>query len=139
MDKVIIEIIKPHYSLLSSSSEIVSLNFFFFLMAGHLLFNSGLNESSLAPPFKWLDNTFQLLSWDCIIKHFFLMAGLTEFYCGWNEPSHASQFKWLEYTFNVSYICCYLKVVGNEKEGGREAGYSLKMVSDRGDRCLFTF
>jgi hypothetical protein len=26
-------------------------------MAGHLLFNSGLNESSLAPQFKWLDNT----------------------------------------------------------------------------------
>jgi hypothetical protein len=28
-------------------------------MAGHLLFNSGSNESSLAPPFKWLDNTFK--------------------------------------------------------------------------------
>ncbi len=27
-------------------------------MAGHLLFNSGSNESSLAPQFKWLDNTF---------------------------------------------------------------------------------
>ena len=30
-------------------------------MAGHLLFNSGSNESSLAPQFKWLDNTFKLL------------------------------------------------------------------------------
>jgi hypothetical protein len=28
-------------------------------MAGHLLFNSGSNESSLAPQFKWLDNTFK--------------------------------------------------------------------------------
>jgi hypothetical protein len=27
-------------------------------MAGHLLFNSGSNEASLAPQFKWLDNTF---------------------------------------------------------------------------------
>jgi hypothetical protein len=33
----------------------------------------------------------------------------------------------------------FLKVVGNEKEGGREAGYCLKMVSDHGDQCLFTF
>jgi hypothetical protein len=29
-------------------------------MAGHLLFNSGSNESSLAPQFKWLDNTFKI-------------------------------------------------------------------------------
>jgi hypothetical protein len=29
-------------------------------MAGHLLFNSGSNESSLDPQFKWLDNTFKL-------------------------------------------------------------------------------
>ncbi len=28
-------------------------------MAGHLLFNSGSNESSLALQFKWLDNTFK--------------------------------------------------------------------------------
>jgi hypothetical protein len=28
-------------------------------MAGHLLFNSGSNESSLAPQFKWLENTFK--------------------------------------------------------------------------------
>ncbi len=28
-------------------------------MAGHLLFNSGSNESCLAPQFKWLDNTFK--------------------------------------------------------------------------------
>jgi hypothetical protein len=28
-------------------------------MAGHLLFNSGSNESRLAPQFKWLDNTFK--------------------------------------------------------------------------------
>ena len=28
-------------------------------MAGHLLFNSGSNESTLAPQFKWLDNTFK--------------------------------------------------------------------------------
>jgi hypothetical protein len=28
-------------------------------MAGHLLFNGGSNESSLAPQFKWLDNTFK--------------------------------------------------------------------------------
>ncbi len=28
-------------------------------MAGHLLFISGSNESSLAPQFKWLDNTFK--------------------------------------------------------------------------------
>jgi hypothetical protein len=26
-----------------------------------------------------------------------------------------------------------------KKEGGQEAGYCSKMVSDRGDRCLFTF
>ncbi len=33
-------------------------------MAGHLLFNSGSNESSLAPQLKWLDNTFNgLLSY----------------------------------------------------------------------------
>jgi hypothetical protein len=32
-----------------------------------------------------------------------------------------------------------LKVVGNEKGGGREPGYCSKMISDRGDRCLFTF
>ncbi len=31
-----------------------------------------------------------------------------------------------------------LKVVGNEKGGGREAGYCSKVVSDHGDRCLFT-
>jgi hypothetical protein len=28
-------------------------------MAGHLLCNSGSNESSRAPQFKWLDNTFK--------------------------------------------------------------------------------
>ena len=28
-------------------------------MAGHLLFNSGSNKSTLAPQFKWLDNTFK--------------------------------------------------------------------------------
>ncbi len=28
-------------------------------MVGHLLFNNGSNESSLAPQFKWLDNTFK--------------------------------------------------------------------------------
>ncbi len=31
-----------------------------------------------------------------------------------------------------------LKVVTNEKEGGREAGKCLKMVPDRGGRCLFS-
>ncbi len=31
-------------------------------MAGHLLFNSGSNESSLAPQFKWLDNTFKFFA-----------------------------------------------------------------------------
>jgi hypothetical protein len=30
-------------------------------MAGHLLINSGSNESSLAPQFKWLDNTFNVV------------------------------------------------------------------------------
>jgi hypothetical protein len=44
-------------------------------MAGHLLFNSGSNESSLAPQFKWLDNTFKnsvllfhlvVVGWPCI-------------------------------------------------------------------------
>ncbi len=30
-----------------------------------------------------------------------------------------------------------LKVVGNEKWGGLEAGYCMKMVLDRVDRCLF--
>ncbi len=30
-------------------------------MAGHLLFNSGSNESSLVPQFKWLDNTFKVI------------------------------------------------------------------------------
>ncbi len=29
-------------------------------MAGHLLFNSGSNVSSLAPQFKWLDNTYKM-------------------------------------------------------------------------------
>jgi hypothetical protein len=29
-------------------------------MAGHLLFNSGSNKSSLAPQVKWLDNTFNV-------------------------------------------------------------------------------
>jgi hypothetical protein len=29
-------------------------------MAGHLLFNSGSNESSLARQFKWQDNTFKV-------------------------------------------------------------------------------
>jgi hypothetical protein len=40
-------------------------------MAGHLLFNSGSNESSLAPQFKWLDNTFKLLSTLISIEMFF--------------------------------------------------------------------
>jgi hypothetical protein len=35
-------------------------------MAGHLLFNSGSNESSLAPQFKWLDST--LKSVDFFVK-----------------------------------------------------------------------
>jgi hypothetical protein len=26
-----------------------------------------------------------------------------------------------------------------KREGDQEAGYCLKMLSDRGDRCLFTF
>jgi hypothetical protein len=43
-------------------------------MAGHLLFNSGSNESSLAPQFKWLDNTlktvFYFLPSTC--RHHFL-------------------------------------------------------------------
>jgi hypothetical protein len=26
-----------------------------------------------------------------------------------------------------------------KNEGGREAGYCSKMISDRGDRCLFAF
>jgi hypothetical protein len=33
-------------------------------MAGHLLFNSGSNESSPAPQFKWLDNTFKYIFLD---------------------------------------------------------------------------
>jgi hypothetical protein len=37
-------------------------------MAGHLLFNSGSNESSLAPQFKWLDNTFKV--YICTVKKF---------------------------------------------------------------------
>jgi hypothetical protein len=32
-----------------------------------------------------------------------------------------------------------LKVVGNEKGGGREAGYCLTMVLERSDLCLFSF
>jgi hypothetical protein len=60
LDKVILEIIKPHYSVLSSSRGIGIIKKKKFLMAGHLLFNSGSNESSLAPQFKWLDNTFKL-------------------------------------------------------------------------------
>ncbi len=32
-----------------------------------------------------------------------------------------------------------LKVVGNEKGEGWEAGYCSKTVSDSGDRCLFAF
>jgi hypothetical protein len=31
------------------------------------------------------------------------------------------------------------KLVGNEREGGREAGKCSKMVSDRGGRCLCFF
>jgi hypothetical protein len=39
-------------------------------MAGHLLFNSGSNESSLAPQFKWLDNTFkQVKAYSLIPKY----------------------------------------------------------------------
>ncbi len=36
-------------------------------MAGHLLFDSGSNVSSLAPQFKWLDNTFKLI---CALANF---------------------------------------------------------------------
>ncbi len=36
-----------------------------FLLAGHLVFNSGWNESSLAPQFKWLDNTFKHVFFYC--------------------------------------------------------------------------
>jgi hypothetical protein len=32
-----------------------------------------------------------------------------------------------------------LKLVGNERKGGREAGKCSKMVSDRGSRCLSFF
>jgi hypothetical protein len=41
----------------------------------------------------------------------------------------------------IYYRCIIdgLKVVGNEKGGVLEAGYCSKMLSDRGDRCLFTF
>jgi len=39
-------------------------------MAGHLLFNSGWNESSLAPQFKWLDNTFKALLEKCFRSTF---------------------------------------------------------------------
>jgi hypothetical protein len=31
------------------------------------------------------------------------------------------------------------KVMGNEKRGGSGGFLRLKMVSDRGDRCLFAF
>ncbi len=40
-------------------------------MAGHLLFNSGSNESILAPQFKWLDNTFKQEIYDCSCKERF--------------------------------------------------------------------
>jgi hypothetical protein len=40
-------------------------------MADHLLFNSGSNESSLAPQFKWLDNTFKRLVAICHSLNFF--------------------------------------------------------------------
>ncbi len=46
-------------------------------MAGHLLFNSGLNESSLAPQFKWLDSTFQVVFLaECV--NFFLTIHLCQ-------------------------------------------------------------
>jgi hypothetical protein len=57
LDKVILEIVKPHYFVLCSSREIVSLKKNLKL-AGHLVFNIKSNESSLAPQFKWLEYTF---------------------------------------------------------------------------------
>jgi len=58
LDKVILEIVKPHYFVLCSSREIVSLKKNLKL-AGHLVFNIKSNASSLAPQFKWLEYTFK--------------------------------------------------------------------------------
>jgi hypothetical protein len=56
--QVISEILKPLKMVLYSFRETVSLKKFYKL-AGPPVFYSGLNESSLAPQFKWLDNTFK--------------------------------------------------------------------------------
>ncbi len=45
-------------------------------MAGHLLFNSGSNESSLAPQFQWLDNTFNVR--DCQLASFSGRSGVPD-------------------------------------------------------------
>ncbi len=46
-------------------------------MAGYLLFNRGSNESSLAPQFKWLDNTFN--AHHCRFHTWFLLNPGTAF------------------------------------------------------------
>ena len=65
------------YAYTASSANLSSLALLqqknFCKLAGHLVFNSGSNESSLAPQFKWLDNTFKLLSLSPI---FFFLASL---------------------------------------------------------------
>ncbi len=40
---------------------------------------------------------------------------------------------------HLVFMINVLKVVANEKRGGREASYCKNIVSDRGDRCLFNF
>jgi hypothetical protein len=59
LDKAIIEIIKPHYFVLGSSLEFVSLKKKF-LIAGLPEFYCGLNEPSHATQFKWLEYTFSI-------------------------------------------------------------------------------
>jgi hypothetical protein len=58
LDKAIVEIIKPHYFVLSSSREFVSLKKKIFI-AGLPEFYCGSNEPSHASQFKWLEYTFK--------------------------------------------------------------------------------
>jgi hypothetical protein len=69
LDKVVSEILKPLKRVLCSSLEMVSLKFFK-KHAGLPVFYSGSNECSLAPQFKWLDNTFQQKGGGKSLKNF---------------------------------------------------------------------
>jgi len=145
LDQVISENFKPLKRVLSDSRETVSLTIFFKL-AGLPVFYSGLNESSLAPQFQWLDNIFNLFSSDG-------RAQRTSYLGGTDEDAE-SAWMWLdgtpwEYTHwregepngDRGENCLLLDLdVGSHGEwididcagrGGREEGYICSYVNGK--------